>query len=94
MAGDYKDDKYEWGLAKAESNFKDHGVEFEEVKGFDWDTCIWNLDTREDYDEDRCWAIGYIGNNLHYLAYTERGTRTRVISLRRATKREIQLYER
>ncbi len=54
---------------------------------------VWE-DNRHDDQEQRYWAIGYIGDQLHYLAYTYRGERVRVISLRYATRKERRLYER
>lgn len=50
-------------------------------------------DDREDYGELRMKALGFIGVRLHVLIFTERGDKIRVISLRKATKREVEAYE-
>lgn len=46
-------------------------------------------DTRHDYGEQRIVAFGYLGNRLHCAVYTMRGTTVRVISLRKANRKEI-----
>jgi uncharacterized DUF497 family protein len=38
-------------------------------------------------------ALGFIGNRLHVLTYTVRGENIRLISLRKANKREREYYE-
>lgn len=48
-------------------------------------------DKRRDYGEDRFIAYGPIGDALHVCVFTLRGEVRRVISLRRANKREIDV---
>jgi uncharacterized DUF497 family protein len=83
---------YEWDAAKAEANLAKHGTRFELVHDFDWKSVIEREDGREDYGELRMVALGFIGRRLHVLIYTPRGDAIRVISLRRAGKREVQAY--
>jgi uncharacterized DUF497 family protein len=56
------------------------------------------LDDREDYGELREQAIGFIGDRLHMLVFTERededGQLIWVISLRKAEAPEKRTYER
>lgn len=49
-------------------------------------------DLRRDYGEAREWALGLIGERLFYLAFTRRAGRIRVISLRKANKREFEQW--
>jgi hypothetical protein len=86
--------KFEWDAAKAESNFKAHGVSFELAKTvFDDAFAIERLDGREDYGEVRFVIIGMAeGQVLLLVAYTERGERTRIISARRVTQHEQNYY--
>jgi len=49
-------------------------------------------DVRNDYQEVRFQAIGFIGDRLHVLVFTPRGKVTRVISLRKANRREERHY--
>lgn len=86
--------KFEWDAAKAESNFKAHGVSFELAKTvFDDALAIERLDEREDYGEVSFVIIGMAeGQVLLLVAYTERGERTRIISARRVTQHEQNYY--
>ena len=83
---------YEWDPAKAEANFAKHGVRFERIYDFDWDSAIEREDDREDYGEVRMVSLGLIGRRLYVLIYTPRGDAIRVVSLRRANKREERAY--
>jgi uncharacterized DUF497 family protein len=86
--------KFEWDDAKAGSNFKDHGVSFEMATTvFDDAFAVGRLDDRQDYGEHRFVTIGMAeGQVLLFVAWTERGERTRIISVRRATKHEQDFY--
>lgn len=77
---------YEWGNDKNKANQARHGVAFEAVGQFDWDGALVMFDEREDYGETRYIAVGRIGTRLHVLAFTDRGDKVRVISLRKANK--------
>ena len=44
------------------------------------------------YGEERVFALGYIGNRLHAVAYAERGEVTRIISMRKAERKEMNRY--
>lgn len=83
---------YEWDSKKAALTLEDRGISFDSVEGFEWDACIEAEDIRADYGEVRVMAIGYIGKRLHVLTYTMRSKVCRVISLRKASKKEIARY--
>lgn len=57
---------------------------------FDWSSVIERPDRRADYGEDRMQALGKINGRDHVLVYTLRKDRIRVISLRKANKREMR----
>ena len=40
------------------------------------------------HGEERVFALGYIGNRLHAVAYVARGENARIISLRKANPRD------
>lgn len=84
---------YKWDARKAKVNLAKHGIAFETVEGFDWETALVLADTRRDYGEDRFVALGKIGGRLHSLVFTSRNDTIRVISLRKANNREIGSYE-
>jgi uncharacterized protein len=50
-------------------------------------------DTRRDYGERRIVAFGYLGARLHCTVYTMRGPTLRVISPRRANRKEMQRWQ-
>jgi uncharacterized protein len=53
-----------------------------------------NLDTREDYGEDRWIGIGFLKNFIVVMTYTEREEVIRLISLRKALKDERTGFEK
>ena len=81
---------YEWDEAKRRTNLEKHGIDFEQVEAFQWETALLEPSTRE--GEPRILVLGYIGNRLHALVYVERGPNTRVISLRKAHPKEEDHY--
>ncbi|WP_339780945.1 BrnT family toxin [uncultured Thalassospira sp.] len=84
---------FEWDNAKAASNDERHGVPFTAVSNFDFDTALVFKDDRREYGEERMIAVGFIKDRLHVMVYTLRATTTiRVISLRKANRREIEAY--
>ncbi|MFT0533134.1 BrnT family toxin [Castellaniella hirudinis] len=78
--------------AKNSKNIAERGLSFGMVAQFDFSTAIVYADTRKDYGETRYIGIGYIGQRLHVVVFTETETGLRVISLRKANDREIKAY--
>ncbi len=86
---------FEWDDAKDEANRERHGLSFEDVvelftSGVDF------LDIYDEIhsdEEDRFIAIGPIHTGVVVVVYTERQDDVvRIVSARRATKKEIQLF--
>ena len=88
--------EFEWDDAKAEANWRNHGVSFELAKTvFNDPFAIERVDDREDYGEERFVIIGMAeGHVLLFVAYTERDQRIRLISARRVTQYEQEDYFR
>ncbi len=84
--------EYEWDKNKAKTNQERHKVPFESVNDFCWDDALIGEDTRKNYQEIRYRALGPIGDRLYLLVYTMREEIVRVISLRKANKREFNYY--
>ncbi len=86
--------EFEWHKAKAEANFRRHGVSFDLAKTvFNDPFAIERLDDREDFGEERFVIIGAAeGRVLLFVAYTEREELIRIISARRATQYEQDDY--
>lgn len=85
--------QYEWDEDKRAANLIRHEVDFAAAADFAWDTAIETIDDRFDYGEKRWVALGRIGITLHVMVYTLRATKIRIISLRKANKREKRYYE-
>ena len=85
--------KCEWDEHKSAANKAKHGFSFEDAERFDWYTAITDPDVRKDYGEDREIAIGCLDRSICVLVYTKRGGIVRIISLRKANKRERKHYE-
>jgi len=85
--------EFEWDKAKAEENYAKHGVSFEMAKGVFRDSFAAEfLDDREDYGEERFVILGLVEGQVLYVAYTERKDVIRIISARRATLHEQEIY--
>jgi hypothetical protein len=78
--------------AKDAANIAKHGVSLAEAAGLEWDSAVFWLDTRRDYDERRMIAYAYIGLRLYCVVFTDRGAERRIISLRKANSREVERY--
>lgn len=74
------------------SNLQKHGLSLAVASLLEWD-CAWVFeDNRFDYGE--CRMIGYvpIDSRLYCVVYVDRGELRRIISLRKANKREVIAY--
>jgi uncharacterized DUF497 family protein len=82
----------EFDAAKNAENIRKRGIGFERFAEMDLESAISVDDTRKDYGERRLRVLGYIGRLLHAAVITPRGDKIRVISLRRANRREERAY--
>ncbi|MFT3974248.1 MAG: BrnT family toxin [Amaricoccus sp.] len=83
---------YEWDPAKRLENLAKHGVDFTAAHVFDWDTAVVFEDGRKDYGEARFLAYGYVSTRLHAVVFTDRAGIYRIISFRKANRREQAAY--
>ena len=84
--------QYEWDEAKRIENLDKHGIDFTDAARFDWDLAVATPDLRHDYREARIVASGPIDGRLYVLVYTRRNALRRIISLRKANRREQAKY--
>jgi uncharacterized DUF497 family protein len=88
--------KFEWDRAKATANLKKHAVSFEEAQTVFYDEfAVQFFDEEHSAEEDRFLMLGMSSEaNLLLVCHCERagGNIIRIISARRATKRENQFY--
>ena len=87
--GEYK---FVWDSDKAAINLKKHKIAFEEAaRIFLDDYRLEYFDKLHSDDEERIKSIGFV-RNVVTVIYTERSNINRIISARRATKREEEEY--
>lgn len=84
----------EWNKRKNETNFKKHGFHFESAALVFSGAYITQEDTRKDYGERRFLSMGTLGLNgrVVIVAYTRRGSKLRIISMRKANQREQKIF--
>jgi uncharacterized DUF497 family protein len=86
--------RIEFDAAKNAANIRVRGLSFERVVDFDWDSALVIEDRRRDYGEPRFRAIGYLDARLHIVVLAPRDAAIRIVSLRRANRREVRGYEK
>jgi uncharacterized DUF497 family protein len=64
------------------------------VADFDFETALYAVDDRRDYREERWRALGRLDGRVHALVFAETTRGIRVISFRKANRREVKRYEK
>jgi uncharacterized DUF497 family protein len=87
--------EFEWDLRKARSNLAKHGVAFEEASTIFGDSLSLTIpDPEHSLSEERYVTMGRaFSGKLLVVVHTERGENIRIISARRASRRERKFYE-
>jgi uncharacterized DUF497 family protein len=87
--------EFEWDEKKAAANLRKHGIAFETAKQVFADPFA--LDVSDllsaEYGEDRFVVTGYGGGRLLTVTYTLRNETIRLISARKATRKEHDDYQ-
>lgn len=84
--------RVEFDPAKDASNQEKHGLSLALAATLQWDEALVWVDERHDYGEMRMIALAPETNILYCVAFVDRGNRRRIISLRRANRREVKHY--
>lgn len=86
--------EFEWNLEKARRNAAKHGIDFQEAMTVFNDPFAYTFfDPDHSVEEDRYLVFGYSElSRLLTVAYTYREKKTRLISARRATAEEQEIY--
>ena len=88
--------KFSWDHKKAQSNLKKHGVSFEEAQSVFYDEFAIQFDDEEITHEHRFILLGLSSESrVLVVVHCERGAdgdELRIISARKATKKEHQHY--
>jgi uncharacterized DUF497 family protein len=77
---------------KDATNLSKHGVSLAAAAELDWDAALAWIDDRADYGEQRIIALAPMGDRLFFVVFVDRVEARRVISLRRANRREVSHY--
>jgi uncharacterized DUF497 family protein len=84
--------RIEFDPAKDSANQTRHGVSLALAGELDWDAALVWIDDRFENDEWRMIALAPKTEILYYVAFVDRGEVRRIISLRRANRREVKHY--
>ena len=86
---------YGWDPAKARANLRKHGVSFEEAASVFVDPLALTFpDLLHSSGEDREVTIGHSARHqIVFVSHCQREDRMRIISARKATRRERKQYE-
>jgi len=86
--------QFKWDETKRQINLHKHGIDFADVVEVFERPLLIRRDDRDDYGEERWVGMGLMKNYVIVVAYTETDVDTvRLISARKATRREVKRYE-
>ncbi len=84
-----------WNPAKAEANFRKHGIRFSDADTVLFDPIALTMEDDDAEGENRFVTIGQdAAGRVLVVIYTYRGEQIRLISARKATRKETQDYEK
>jgi uncharacterized DUF497 family protein len=83
------DERFTWDERKRWSNIEKHGVDFSAAFEFDRSDALVRAEMRCVSDKLRLVAMAPIGDRVHVMVFTLRRTKLRIISLRRASMKEV-----
>lgn len=84
---------FEWDEAKSEKNLRERGFGFDlAALIFEGPVIEW-CDIREPWGEARVLAVGAVADAIVAVVYTDRDSVRRIISARRARKKEVELWQ-
>lgn len=84
--------RIEFDPAKDAINREKHGLSLAFASALQWDEALVWVDQRHEYGEQRMIALAPEINILYCVAFVDRGRNRRIISLRKANRREVKHY--
>lgn len=84
--------EFEWDEIKNSKNIEKHSLDFIDVVSAFKYPIIKKENTKKDYGEKRWIAIGQLKNFCIVIIYTIRDKKIRLISARKANKKEREIY--
>ena len=84
--------KFEWDEAKQARTLRGRGIGFDDgARIFEGPVMIWQ-DARRNYGEERFRAVGDSEGDILHVVFTWRGDAVRIISVRRANRKETKAW--
>ena len=84
--------KIDFDPVKSAKNAKERGLPFDLAAELEWRKAVISIDDRFMYGEERRVAFAPMRGRLYAVCYVERGKVRRIISFRKANKREERFY--
>lgn len=85
---------YQWDQDKAKGNLKKHDIDFADAVAVFEDSLALTIEDQDSSEEPRWMTLGTDSlGKLLMVVYTYRGEAIRLISARKATKKERESYE-
>ncbi len=84
--------RIEFDPGKDATNQDKHGLSLAVASGLDWEEALVWVDDRHEYGEMRMIALAPATGILYYVAFVDRDDARRIISLRKANRREVKHY--
>ena len=84
---------FEWDPDKEAKNIKERGIDFTTASRIWGGPILERIDDRRDYGEVRIEASGKVDGRLMIVVFTWRETSRRIISARKANRREQRRFE-
>ena len=84
--------EFEWDEKKNILNVEKHGIDFNDAYEIFNNPTFIKVDNRKNYQEKRWIGLGKLKNIIVVIAYTKRKNKVRIISIRKANKKERQIY--
>lgn len=86
--------EFEWDEDKRRQNLRKHGIDFMDTAELFTGPLTIRADERQDYGEDRFVGLGRVKDRLVAVAFTKRGEKIRIISMRKGNSRERARFEK
>ena len=84
--------KFAWDESKRAQNLKTHGIDFQDARSVFEGVTFTFEDDRFRYGEQRLVTLGLLAGIPVSIIHTETTNEIRIISFRKATKREAKIY--
>ncbi|MFM8604311.1 MAG: BrnT family toxin [Cyanobium sp.] len=84
--------QFDFDPGKGSNNLSKHGFSLAAAAQLSWDAVLVWIDDRADYGEVRMVALAPMGDTFLFVAFVNRESARRIISLRRVKRRKINFY--